>query len=103
MLVDFDVMVLLYLRSIRDKELRRFRNPLEIIRDYGGFMKTLIRKGILKTGLRTHPTISLLIVIIFFIFRDLLIPVFLGVASHLFADGVHVIIASREFPQNRIQ
>ena len=93
-------MIFMYVKSLRDDELRKFRNPLKIIRDYGEFMKILLKKGILKTGLKTHPLLSLIIILVSFLMvKSLLIPVLLGVISHLFADGVHVMSVSKKSSQ----
>jgi len=103
-IVDLDVVLFMYIRSISDGELRRFRNPVEIFRDYGGFMKILLEKGILRTGLKTHPLISLIMILVsFLLFRSFITPVILGAVSHLFADGLHVMALSKKSSQNGIQ
>ncbi|MGQ9582188.1 MAG: hypothetical protein ACUVV6_01580 [Thermoplasmatota archaeon] len=89
--IDLDIVVLAILKSKKEKRLAPFRNLVEVYRNFRLFMDTIAETGILKTGLKTHTLSSALIILIFYLFlSDYLVPVFLGVASHLMTDAPHL-------------
>ncbi|MBI5044293.1 MAG: hypothetical protein HZC10_10810, partial [Nitrospirae bacterium] len=52
--IDYDVYILVLLKSGKEDRLKPFRNPLEIFRKYKLFMDTITETGVLKIGLKTH-------------------------------------------------
>lgn len=85
--IDLDVYALTILKSRKEKRLKPFRNPFEIYRKFKLFMDTITETGVLKIGLKTHLLSSTLIVLICYLFLNShLIPVTLGVVSHLISD-----------------
>lgn len=50
-------------------------------------MDDIYETGVMRTAMTTHPIISLAIVAVFYVFaKPLLLPVILGVLSHLISD-----------------
>ena len=85
--IDLDVYILTILKSRKEKRLKPFRNPFEIYRKFKLFMDTITETGVLKIGLKIHLFSSTLIVLICYLFlNSYLIPVTLGVVSHLISD-----------------
>ena len=85
--VDIDVVALTFLKSKGDDRLKRFRNPLEINRNFKLFMDTLFETGLLRIAIKTHFILSAFIILIFYLSSSqYFIPVLLGVASHLASD-----------------
>ncbi len=85
--IDMDVVILVYLRSRKDLRLRRFRNMLNIFRDFNGFKDVMAETGVLKTGMISHLLLSAVLVVFFYLFSgDYFIPAVLGVATHLITD-----------------
>ncbi|MBI3354104.1 MAG: hypothetical protein HY034_04355, partial [Nitrospirae bacterium] len=52
--VDYDVYILVLLKSGKEDRLKPFRNPLEIFRKYKLFMDAITETGVLRIGLKTH-------------------------------------------------
>jgi len=85
--IDLDVYILTILKSKKEKRLKPFRNPFEIYRKFKLFMDTITETGVLKIGLKIHLFSSTLIILICYLFlNSYLIPVTLGVVSHLISD-----------------
>lgn len=85
--IDLDVYALTILRSKKENQLKIFRNPVEIHRKFKLFMDTIAKTGVLKTGLKIHLLSSILILLICYLFlNSYLLPVTLGVVSHLISD-----------------
>ncbi len=85
--VDYDVYILVLLKSGKEDRLKPFRNPLEIFRRYKLFMDTITEIGVLKIGLKTHLIIPALIVLLSYIFANVyFIPAAVGVVSHIISD-----------------
>jgi hypothetical protein len=87
MVMDLDVVVLVFLRSNEEKRLQPYRNPLLIYKDFDRFMIVLQETGVRDTVLKTHFMTSALIPPIFyFLWPAVIIPVALEVISHLLTD-----------------
>ncbi len=85
--IDLDIYALVLLKSRKENQLTPFRNPIEIYRNFESFMNTIFKTGLWKIGLVTHLALSVLIVILFYLFSNTyFIPVALGVVSHLISD-----------------
>jgi hypothetical protein len=85
--IDLDVYILTILKSKKEKRLKPFRNPFEIYRKFKLFMDTITETGLLKIVLKIHLFSSTLIIFICYLFlNSYLIPVTLGVVSHLISD-----------------
>lgn len=85
--IDLDIYILVLLKSRSESRLKPFRNPLEIYRNFGLFMDTIFKTGLWKIGLITHLALSVLIVILFYLFSNTyFIPIVLGVVSHIITD-----------------
>ncbi len=86
-LMDLDALVLVYAKSKGDERLRRFRNPLEIYREYDLFLKTASELGLFRYTSVTHISVSLIILSLSYLFfRWFFVPAILGVISHLISD-----------------
>jgi len=87
MVMDLDVIILVFLRSGAEKRLLPYRNPLLIFRDFDRFMIVLQETGVRDTVLKTHFMTSALIPPLFyFLWPAVIIPVALAVTSHLLTD-----------------
>ena len=87
MAIDTDVVVLVWIRSRTEKSLKKFRNPAEIFTRFEPFMKAFFETGVLKTAMITHLAISAFILAVTFVFfRGVIIPVSIGVLTHLLSD-----------------
>ena len=85
--VDTDVVVLVYLNAGKHESLRQFVNPINIFRWFGLFMQAISDTGILKTAMKTHIAVSAAVIAVSFIFfKGLLLPVSIGVVSHILSD-----------------
>ena len=85
--VDYDVYILVLLKSGKEDRLKPFRNPIEIYRKYKLFMDTITETGVLKIGLKTHFIFSALIVLLIYLFANpYFIPAVIGVVSHVISD-----------------
>ena len=87
LVMDLDVIILVFLRSGAEKRLQPYRNPLLIFRDFDRFMTVLQETGVRDTVLKTHFMTSAVIPPVFyFLWPAVIIPVALGVISHLLTD-----------------
>ena len=87
MVMDLDVIILVYLRSGAEKRLQPYRNPLLIFRDFDRFMIVLQETGVRDTVLKTHfMTGAMIPPVFYFLWPTVIIPVALGVISHLLTD-----------------
>ncbi len=85
--IDLDIYALVLLKSRKENQLTPFRNPIEIYRNFESFMNTIFKTGLWKIGLVTHLALSVLIVILFYLFSNTyFIPAVLGVISHIITD-----------------
>ena len=85
--IDMDVVSLVWLNSVKQDSLKQFRNPVNIFGRYELFMKTIAETGVLKTALKTHFIFSALILALCLLFfKDLIIPVAIGVVTHILSD-----------------
>lgn len=85
--IDLDVYTIALLKSKKEDRLKPFRNPLELYRKTKLFMDAITETGVLKIGLAIHLLSSMLIILAFYFFWNAyLIPVTLGVISHLMSD-----------------
>ncbi len=85
--IDLDVYALTILKSRKEKQLKPFRNPVEVYRKFKLYMDTITETGVLKTGLKTHLLSSTLIILIGYLFlNSYLLPIILGVVAHLISD-----------------
>ncbi len=85
--VDYDVYILVLLKSVKEDKLKPFRNPLEIFRKYKLFMDTIAETGVLRIGLKTHLIIPALIVLLSYFFANAyFIPAAVGVVTHIISD-----------------
>ena len=84
-LVDMDSAFLLY--ASKDKKLKPFRNYFYLNSHFNQFMKLISDNGIMKTALRTHIIFSAICIAIAYLFiHTYLIPITIGVLSHLLSD-----------------
>ncbi|MFH1259657.1 MAG: hypothetical protein ABII74_07615 [Elusimicrobiota bacterium] len=85
--LDLDVYISVLLKSRQESRLKKFTNPLTIYRQFDLFMDTLMETGIWKTGLWTHPFLSIAIILLTYIYWPAFyLPVALGLISHLISD-----------------
>ena len=85
--MDLDIYTLAFFKSKENKELRDFKNPIEIFRRFKHFMDTITKTGVLRIGMKTHLVFSVLVISLFYLFRRAyLIPAILGIASHIISD-----------------
>ena len=85
--MDLDVIILVFLRSGAEKRLQPYRNPLLIFRDFDRFMTVLQETGVRDTVLKIHfMTAAVIPPIFYFLWPAVIIPVALGVISHLLTD-----------------
>lgn len=85
--VDLDICVLVWLKAKKENQLKPFRNPLEIYRNFNAFMKVITETGVLRTGLKTHLLLSAFVVfMVYFFWNAYLVPVTLGIVTHLLSD-----------------
>ncbi|MBU0730257.1 MAG: hypothetical protein KKE17_03360 [Proteobacteria bacterium] len=86
-LVDLDVVALVYLRAAKEDRLKPYRNPVKIFTKFKEFMRIIADCGLLKTAMQTHFLLSAILLLLVYCFgKDLIIPVALGVISHLVSD-----------------
>jgi len=85
--IDLDIYALMLLKSRKENQLKPFRNPLKIYRNFEQVMNIVFQTGLWKIGLVTHFVISVLLVVLaYFLFNTYFIPVALGVISHIISD-----------------
>lgn len=85
--IDLDVYVLAVLKSKKMEQLKPFKNPIEMYRKFETFMDVMTKTGVLRTVVKTHIISSVLVIVAFYLFFNAyLIPVVLGVLSHLISD-----------------
>ncbi len=85
--VDLDIVAIVFLKSNKHKKLKRFRNILNIFRDFNGFKDTMAETGALKTGMISHLLLSVVLVVFFYLFSgDYIIPAVIGIVTHLITD-----------------
>ena len=90
-LLDLDMMILVSIKSKKHKELQKFKNPKNVMKDFKGFMDALVKTGVLKTGLATHIIIHTLVVLLFYFFiNSYFIPVLIGAVTHIASDLPHL-------------
>ncbi|MCF6289435.1 MAG: hypothetical protein L3J03_00300 [Desulfobacterales bacterium] len=87
MAMDLDVIILVFLRSRGEKRLQPYRNPVLIFREFDQFMTVLKETGVRDTVLKTHfMTAAVVPPIFYFLWPSVVVPVALGVISHLLGD-----------------
>ena len=85
--IDFDVMAHVARAAKHDGSLKRWTDPRNVGRDFGGFIEALRAKGLLKRAGVTHVAISAaFLVVTGFLAPSLLVPVLVGVVTHLVTD-----------------
>ena len=85
MIIDIDSIIIL--TFAKDKRLARFKSLKEIFIDFNGLISAFRRTGALKVLAITHLMTSIFIVVIsFFVFNDYIVPILIGVISHLSTD-----------------
>jgi hypothetical protein len=85
--MDIDIVVLVLLRSNRHETMKRFRNIVNIFRDFGGFKDAMAETGMLKTGMVSHLLLSTLMIMFFYLFwRNYFFPAVIGIVTHLMTD-----------------
>lgn len=85
--IDLDIVALVFLKSQKHEKLKRFRNLLNIFRDFNGFKNTMAETGVLKTGMISHLLLSAGLIVLFYLFSgDYFIPAVLGIATHMITD-----------------
>jgi len=85
--MDLDVIILVFLRSRTEKRLQPYRNPVLIFREFDRFMTVLQETGVRDTVLKTHfMSAAVIPPIFYFLWPAVTIPVALGVLSHLLGD-----------------
>jgi len=86
-LLDLDVLILIYLKSRNNPDLRVFRNPLNIYKKYDRFMELSSSEKFLGITPLTHVLISIFVLLLLhFYLKNIFIPVFLAIFSHLTGD-----------------
>lgn len=89
-LIDLDLYFILLFKYNKEKNLKSFRRPLRIYREYEMLEKDMIEKGFVKTGFKTHLTFSAAISILsFYLLNSYFTPIVLGLTSHLLSDAVY--------------
>jgi len=89
-LVDLDLYSILLFRSGKEKNLRPFKNPLRIYKQYEMLEKAMIEGGFIKTGLKTHLISSAMIATLsFYLLNSFFTPIVLGLVSHLLSDVIY--------------
>jgi hypothetical protein len=77
--------------SREEKRLQSYRHPVLIFREFDRFMTVLKETGVRDTVLKTHfMTAAVIPPIFYFLWPAVIIPVALGVISHLFSDLAHI-------------
>ncbi len=86
-MVDVDVVAITYWKSRKNEGLKTFRNPVELFRNYSLFIDTITETGILKMGMVTHMVISILFILLFYVFwSEYFVPVLVGITTHILSD-----------------
>jgi hypothetical protein len=89
--IDLDIIVMVAVGARKDKRLRPYNSIQKVARDFRGFIDTLYETGLLKKAMLTHLAVSiLLIVVTFFVSSFFIVPVVVGVVTHLATDIPHV-------------
>lgn len=85
--IDLDVEAMVLLKSRGEPRLQPFRDPLEVYRNFSGFMDTIEATGVLRAAMVTHFLMAALAVLVFYLFSDAyIVPAALGVVSHIISD-----------------
>jgi len=85
--IDFDVMAHVSRAAKHDPSLQRWTDPRNVGRDFRGFIEALRAKGLLKRARVTHLGTSVaLVVVTWLLMPSLLVPVLIGVVTHLGTD-----------------
>jgi hypothetical protein len=85
--IDLDVMAHVSRAAKRDPSLQRWTDPRNVGKDFRGFIEALRAKGLLRLAGVTHLGISAVIVVAaWLLLPSLLVPVIIGVATHLATD-----------------
>jgi hypothetical protein len=85
--IDLDVIMIVRRRAKDDRELEPWANPMEVVKDFTGFLVLLERKGILSTVKMTHLLSGIIFTVAgFVVLPSLFIPITLGAWSHLATD-----------------
>lgn len=85
--IDLDIYTLVLIRSGKKNELKPFRSLAELYRSFDHFMDTIIQTGVRRTAIKTHFIVSIALVVLSYVFwKAYLIPVAIGVASHIISD-----------------
>ncbi|HEB02941.1 MAG TPA: hypothetical protein ENI12_06895 [Nitrospirae bacterium] len=86
-LLDLDLVALVNIKSRNVEALRPFRRPRTIFRQFGKFMGVVTETGVLRTAMKTHWLIAIIIATAFYFGHSpLFIPVLIGLLSHLATD-----------------
>ena len=90
--IDLDVVALVFIESSRHQKLIRYRNPINVFKDYNRFMNIITQTGVLKKAMKTHLILSaILLLSTNLIAPTYQTPVVLGIISHLASDIPNVI------------
>ncbi len=85
--IDLDVMAHVGWAARTDASLARWTDPRNVGGDFGGFIGALRAKGLLRRAGATHLAISAAIALITWLLAPpLLVPVLVGVLTHLASD-----------------
>jgi len=85
--IDLDVMAHVAVAAKHDPGLKRWTDPRNVGKDFRGFIEALRAKGILKRAGVTHLVISIAFILLTWsLSPSLLVPVSIGVATHLATD-----------------
>ena len=85
--IDLDVMAHVARAAKRDPALKHWTDPRNVGKDFRGFIEALRAKGILRMAGATHMGISIAFILIAWLLSpDLLVPVLIGVVTHLATD-----------------
>lgn len=86
-LMDLDVIVLVLLRSRTEKRLHPYRSLVRIFTEFERFMAVLTETGLRDTVMKSHFAYAALIPpLAYFLWPGMVVPVALGVVSHLLSD-----------------
>ncbi len=86
-LIDLDVVFIVRRAARTDPELEQWTHYSSISGDFKGFLKTLSRKGLLRTVAVTHVTSAVLATVLAYTLApELAVPVAIGAWSHLATD-----------------
>jgi hypothetical protein len=85
--IDLDIMAIVRRAGAKDAEVAPWADPRAVFADFKGFLRMLRAKGLLRTAAVSHVTIGVLLVASsWLLVPDYVVPVAVGVVTHLASD-----------------